>query len=439
MASSRAHPSVTGSPNSGRLAHSEQRLAALVAASFLLAGVALLVVHGWRIHAQPDGWLLCDFYSQVYFPAVAMREGINPYRVSTYLARYPVAEPLAPYPPAHVLAYLPLGFLSPAGAALVYGGLEVAAWAALCWLALRLGELKPTWTRVVLLAGSLCLSRPGHSSLLLGQVAPQSVAGVYAALLWGKRRPLLGSVGLFLALLKPSFGVPLTLLLLSLGALRAVWLGLALTASANTAALAALARASGGFGNALAAFAQTSAGWRSLVERVEVSATRVDLPAAYLHLTGRAAPVLLQLLLAATVVACGCGLVAGARRTLGGTEKRLVGLLAASGSILLACYHGSYDLLLLAAPLAACAAASSSSGPRRCFAHGVLALLLVPLANYLASAAGARLLGTQSVAFKAAVLLNPACLLGMLLASLAGLRVLRVQRQPFGPLDPAEH
>src|SRR5262249_3689300 len=97
------------------------------------------------------------------------------------------------------------------------------------------------------LTALLLVSRPGQMNLLLGQVTAQVVVGAYVALRWERTRPRLAGPGLALATLKPTYGVPLAVLMLfGRGDVAAVAVGAAVAAALCLTALVPLVHAAGG-------------------------------------------------------------------------------------------------------------------------------------------------------------------------------------------------
>src|SRR4029450_12489403 len=155
---------------------------------------------------RPDAtrWVLQDFRDAVYYPVVAWLHGGNPYDQDAQARRYPVGQSFPLYLPATLVAHLPFGLLPPAEAAWGY------------------------FATTLLLTGALSRPRAGQMTLPLGQVTAQVGLASYVALRWARSRPLLAGLGLALATLKPTYGVPLAaLMLLGRGDMRATAVGVA--------------------------------------------------------------------------------------------------------------------------------------------------------------------------------------------------------------------
>ena len=131
-----------------------------LAIGFAVARVGLWsAAGGIRVGAS---WAMTDFFSAAYKPVHAVLEGQTPYtRDSTF----------PPYAPTQLLVHLPFALLPPTAAAIAYFLCTILLTLALAVLALRLARVEVRPERVLVLAGAVLLSRPGHWTLLLGQVS----------------------------------------------------------------------------------------------------------------------------------------------------------------------------------------------------------------------------------------------------------------------------
>ena len=85
-------------------------LTAIVAVA-VFAGVAIwLTVTTWHnlSSSRLDIGPLTDFPDAVYYPLVALRDGVNPYTVETYYRHYPVGQEFPLYTPIHLVLHSPL-------------------------------------------------------------------------------------------------------------------------------------------------------------------------------------------------------------------------------------------------------------------------------------------------------------------------------------------
>jgi hypothetical protein len=178
-------------------------------------------------------WVLVDFYGSMYYPVRAVLDGGNPHDVHWFLQHYPRVEGYAPFLPINLVIHLPFALLPPTVAGAAYFALSIVMAVVLAALSLRLAGVSISRSLVVLTAGLLLLSRPGHWTLLLGQPALLLAALSYVAMYKARTSPLLSGVALSLVAYKPTFGVPLALTMLVAGHVRAVGIGAALGVAVN--------------------------------------------------------------------------------------------------------------------------------------------------------------------------------------------------------------
>jgi len=365
-------------------------------------------------HVDPAHWVLQDFRDAVYYPVVAFLDGRNPYDQAAQAQTYPVGQAFPPYLPLTLVAHLPFGLVPTVEADALYVVAVLALTAAIAALALGGAGVPMTSAATIGLTALLLLSRPGHMNLLLGQVAEQVVIGTYVALRWARTRPLLGGLGLALASLKPTYGVPLALLMLfGRGDLGAVTAGVALSGALCLAALVPLAHAAGGLapfvaslGGSATAFAaeHTSNAWSSFA--------RIDVVALAARVLGGVPDTWMEIVLGVMVTVAG---VIGLRRLRGDdsapTAQLGVGLVCLT--LLIGSYHQAYDALLLAQPAVALLAGSWGRGVAapRALRWVVLALLAIPAVNYLATGTMVSEMTVGSPTWLVVTAVNPAALL----------------------------
>lgn len=329
----------------------------------------------FQAHGDPGRWAMTDFRDTLYYPAVAMIAGTNPW--SAQLADdYPVQRPLPPYGPAVVLLHWPLGFLSVPAAEIAYFALTIALTAVTALVALRAGGFEAGLSAVLTTTSLLLLSRPGHQNLLLGQSTLEVVLGCYLALVYGGRRPGLAALGIVLASMKPQFAIPLVLLLLARGDWRATAGGVVAT---GVLSLGTLLLAAGADGPAtwLAAIGRSN----TTVSAAALAWTRIDVGFFVRHVL--AFPGRAELVAAVTVLALGLWAFRRSIVTEPTTEPPRLADVLACLTILLPLYHIAYDTLLLTLPLVAFVGAARRLPTRT---HAVLGLLLlVPFVNFLSA------------------------------------------------------
>ncbi|MCC6849223.1 MAG: DUF2029 domain-containing protein [Deltaproteobacteria bacterium] len=387
-----------------------RRAPARVAVAAFLAVVAASTYraverHAFEAHGDRGRWAMTDFRDTLYYPAVAFRAGANPW-AARFADDHPVQRPLPPYGPVVVLAHWPLGLLPVHVAEVVYFLSTIGLAVAVAGVALRTGGLDARLPSVLALATLLLLSRPGQQNLLLGQCTLEVVLGCYLGLLQGARRPALGALGIVLASMKPQFALPLALLMLARGDLRAVAAGVAATGALSLGTLLAAGGPDGpaawiaAIGRSNATVADPAVGW-----------TRID--AGFLAGRGLALPEGAELTAGAAALLLG---LAAFRRALatGASTAAPDGLALALAclTILLPLYHVAYDALLLTLPIVALVAAART--PARAHA-ALIALLLVPAVNQLASYPVVRGLAPGEPAWRIVTGINAAALVAALL------------------------
>jgi hypothetical protein len=348
--SSRPAPKMTrmGSP----------RLKLLLAVSLFgcALGLALARVwfHGeiWGMRVGAD-WAMGDFYTAAYYPVRALLEGNDPHDAARYLALYPVHYSYPPYAPSNLIFHLPFGLVPPMPAAIAYFGLSCLLSLGLAHLAFRVAGVRPLVHRVLLLAGGVLLSRPGHWTLLLGQSAMLLTCATYFALLKGRDSPRAAGLALAVTLLKPTFGIPLALLLWAWGRYRAAIIGIGIGALVNLPVAGILAAREGGVGQFLRVVLTGYAEWqaRSGVDPA-TSYNRIDAVSLVSRIVGTPLSNAEQALLAGSLLmAAAIVLHLLAKQESPPARSVAVGIICVA--TLLIGFHRGYDLVLLTAPFAA--------------------------------------------------------------------------------------
>lgn len=366
-------------------------------------------------HPDEQHWAITDFRDQVYFPVRSLLEGHNPFDRATYMATYPVMRPLAMYSPLSLLLHLPFGLLPVRVAEAAYFLLTLCLTLALAYCSLRLAGAPTTVAGVSTLATVILLSRPGQWNLLLGQLALQASLATYLALHCARERPWLAGAALAASTFKPTFGVPVALLMLALGGRRAVVIGAALAGTATLAITTVLVHLSGGPAAFLSSVAGDYLMWSADPAVNPVwSPFRIDGVALASHIFGWPVPVAGQLAIAAAVL----GIAAGLLRLLaapGRDHGPYLTMTVACLGVLTCVYHLGYDLLLLTMPIIAVATTLRRPSSRRLASQWILlGLLLLPMANYLASGTAIEYLQLTGGMRRTVISLNGAALLAAL-------------------------
>jgi hypothetical protein len=288
--------------------------------------------------------------------------------------------------------------LSPSQVA--FFGLTILLTVVLAYVALRMCGGGLSLAYVLLLAAMILASRPGHQNLLVGQATIEFVLAVYLAVHWGSRSPWLSGIALAIATQKPTFGVPLALLMISRRSYRPVAAGVVVGTPLTLAATAVLAAAAGGLRPLAVSFWE---GYRSFqefsVSSPVTSWSRVDLVALIGRLRGEAPSLTTEIGVFMMVVVLAALAMKRVDGIASGREATSYQIQVVSVAILLATYQQPYSLLLLTFPLTAVfldrwapAQLGAGRGTRLCLA----CLLAIPAMNYFATATMLRFLDADS-------------------------------------------
>lgn len=373
-------------------------LTAFLFASAIVSGRTAMQLN---VPGQPrvERYGLQDFRDNFYYPAVAARDGRNPYDYADYQAHYPIDRPLPAYTPINFLVHRPLAWL-PYGAAEVADVLlNLGLILATAWLALRgadsgsrtvaasggrlaAGGVAAGSAAALLFAACLVLSRPGQMTIFLGQTSALMAFGTTLALVEGRRHPLRAACGLALTCLKPSYGGPLGALMFLRGDFKAVFIGGLLAAGSALLGSLGPMHAAGGFYPLF----DSARGSMTVVTsdasfNEATSLIRIDPLAILGRLLGRPMGFFANLAVALSILLLAGAAIIWLERRRGDAARPLSDTLVCL-AILLATYHQPYDGLCLALPLAVVATQEEFSVRRR---TALLALLLVPCANFVAT------------------------------------------------------
>jgi Glycosyltransferase family 87 len=330
-------------------------------AIFVAVG-ALLILRIWHelvVPGEPglSKYALQDFRDAIYYPTVAWLEGVNPYDSATYLEAYPAGQVFPPYGPALFLIHLPFAFLSLRTAALLYAALSFVLTGFLAALSLRVA----------------------------GQCTLPLVLAIGAVLASRRRSDLVAGVGLALTSIKPTFAVPLGVLLIAQGRWRVIATGGALAGVASILSMAPLVWRAGGVTQFLDSVFGSYATWgQSFPNALPTAIFRVDLLNLLAKVQGASSAPLLSGALSVTVMALGGWMVYRLRRVDEDPLGRDISFTIASLTILVCIYHQVYDVLLLVPPIMLWAR-RLWQGPADPIAYIVFLAMMVPMVNYGAS------------------------------------------------------
>lgn len=327
-----------------------------------------------------------DFHNAVYYPVRAFLTGENPYSPS-YLEYHPDGLGFPLFYPSTLVIHAPFGMFQVQVAQWIFMATNFLLLLLVVRLVLQFLGHRPTSTLVFGLAGAFLLTRPGILNFYGMQVTMMHVLGCLLALQYGKDKPWLAALGLLLASCKPTFTIPLAILMLCRGNWRSVTLGTLLSLAVGAFAVMWIATQNGGPDAVVAQFKTAYLNVESQPEIPEVmtSWTRLDLYSVLPRwdLITPEGKVELAILGIVILFAATCVLAERNRSQLDQSTGRF-GLLSCL-AIIISVYHQPYDALLMILPLIAILFPARNSNPI-CgnTLKGVLILLLAfPMLNLL--------------------------------------------------------
>ncbi len=338
-----------------------------------------------------------DFRDAVYYPIRAVLDGVNPYDCETKLpredgqlrylqdSRYPVLNIFPLFSPLILLLFSPFGLIDDFRAAMwCYGAFNVGLLLVYAYVLWRAVGKIPTIGSVAALAAVILITQPGRANFIAGQVAMPLTLALFGALHWARNKPWLSGLMLTLASFKPTFGVPLGLLMLCRKDFRAAGLGALLSSLIAAVGLFLVFSRSGDLEKIVPILMQNQ---HELEAHPGVnpatSTARIDGLAATDRWFGKSGGTTLRLAIPLLVLSL-AGLAVWKRAA----EFPAEGAIGPTGLItilaaLLSIYHLFYDALPLWIPILSLLAAPGETwrGFTRLSQRILLALLAVPIFN----------------------------------------------------------
>ena len=203
------------------------------------AGLAFLVmvaVTGTRIYSElyPGPRIegnrdfgFCDFYNGIYYPTKAFLDGESPYDPMV-VEDYPVSRQVPFFSPAVFMAHSPFTLFSKDVAACGYFMFLMIMTLAVAWMGIRMAgkyNSSPFW--ILLLATFMLMTRAGHNSMFNGYFTLQMIIGTILTIHYPRKFPLLAALGLVIVSFKPTFAIPLFLIMIAQGYWKPALMGAA--------------------------------------------------------------------------------------------------------------------------------------------------------------------------------------------------------------------
>ena len=197
-----------------------------------------------------------DFHNGAYFPSKAFANRINPY-ASDVCDHYPMSRSVPPYSPVVFMLYHPFIWLDLPAADIAFFAFNLLLIGGLTWCTVEtIGRLVKPNSRCLLnwfsdnrLAaiwafGLVMLSRPGHITMFTGYFTVQLVIGTLMSLHYSRSKPWLAGIGMLLASGKPTYIIPLAILMFFRRDFKALTIGLIMCAVVAAAGIGWLASSS---------------------------------------------------------------------------------------------------------------------------------------------------------------------------------------------------
>ena len=359
----------------------------------------LMVIPGEPARSDAAGLNgLADFQDVIYVPLHAVRDGVNPYDCGSdprpdgtlrYRQRYPALNLFPLYSPLLFVLYWPFGYGDFVASGIAYMALNVGlllGFAHYCW---RCAGIRPTIGHTTLLATAMLATQAGRSNFLGGETALALALGSLAAVKLAPRYPWLAGMALALTSFKPTFGLPLGILLLACGYYRTVAVGWSVGFVAGVAGLLLIFSRSGDLPRMPEILLRNQQVLESDPDAdAKTSAMRVDSAGAI----ERWLPLGKSVAFAAPILLLGiaCSALWQLRAARSQSEAELLTIAIVALTTVSCMYHITYDSLLVWAAIVIVGLAPCTMWPKASqrWRWCVAALLFVPMIN---------LLGTKSV------------------------------------------
>lgn len=374
-------------------------MGAMVAFGGVATWLTVSTWHGLRT-TRLDAGLLTDFRDAIYYPVVAVRDGVNPYNVDAYYRHYPVGQEFPLYTPVHLLLHAPLALFSFSTARAIAFGWNLTLSLGLAVAALRLARLRVNIEGIFGLGTLILLSDPGKFDLRTGQPTLMIVIAAYFVLRSVARptpRALdraipdaavsfaLGACALGVVWSKPTFAIPIVVLLIALGRPRLAIAGTVVGATLSAVVLPFLIDAAGGVSPLVQSWQNSARITSQSLQSRLGSGLRIDAGNTFERITHSHPSEAVAAIGGLVLLAAGAWLVSRLHRRDPEGDREELTITIVCLLVLTSMYHVPYDYLLLVAPalmLARPRPHSPIAWPRR-VRTWVLLLLLVPVVDPL--------------------------------------------------------
>jgi hypothetical protein len=341
--------------------------------------LCVLAVLSWRLYEHRpveeavslDRWALASYRDVIYFPVVAIADGVNPYDSvrdgdpRRYMERYPVADHLPLYSPLTLIVFAPLVLLPVQASMIAYTAVNVLLMIVLAWTTLRAIGRQPTIASVFGVATLILASQPGRGTFNAGQLAVPLALAIFGGLQFGDRRLWASTICVALSTMKPTFGGPFGLFLAARRDWRSAILGLCLGGLIFGAGMLGIFARAGEL--TVERVQQVLSGNQAHISQdpeavPKTNKARTDLGAIFEYLTDEPVPGWVSMGLAATIVLITCATLWRARHLREAETATSPSSALIVAAIFICIFHNVYDLPLLIVPFLASATAADESG-----------------------------------------------------------------------------
>ena len=371
---------------------------ASLAALMLIVGLSASVVRivkKYQTPGPPDGINegYCDHHNGIYFPSLAFINGDSPYG-SRYVEEYPVARQIPFFSPAVLALHAPLAMLPLRVAEVLYFVIMVALIIAISIQSIIAAGLQKRLDWVLLVAVGIVFSRAGHVTLFNGYFTFELVLATILAIRFGRSRPWLAAFALVVVSVKPTYILPLGLLLLARGNFKSLVIGAVFSILAAAIPMAWLAYNEGdgdswkGLSEIRQQIAEAQKVHRNEPNEVPaLSWTRIDILAIYSKWTNGDPNDLIHLMVMMGVLLIPMSILYHSQRQ--GFDDGVAGGIGTivMTAMIVGLYRQSYDALLLVPPIVGVLAAKQDFWRQLNLGWRVLLLLMMvfPAYNYLST------------------------------------------------------
>lgn len=333
---------------------------------------------------------MADYRDAAYWPGKAFMAGSNPYNTPQYMTQFPTGNNFPLFSPLLMVVYGALSLLPFNEAASIYTAINTLLFGALLAYSLWVTRGEVTSLSFGFLGAFLFLSQPGRACFHGGQLAAFLTLLAVISLSCSTSHPRLSGIALALCSIKPTFGIPLGIILLAQRRWTPLLLGWGLGAAMGILGLVIIFSQREGL-SAMPQILLENQAYLNADPDVDPRTTHVRIDSELLVL--RLVPALIghssAMLLPLGITTVAAMLLLGPQKNTSAIvqgNKPRIGLAEVFGlvTIGLSMYHLIYDALILLPALCALAWSPSvtSELPRR-RRYVVLALLCIPFINIL--------------------------------------------------------